>query len=458
LFIYHSCNYVGQTQTGYSLYEGEIDGGRLIVTSRLNSTSREVISFVLDGSDGSVPSIDDVPPPPSAPQPKAEIIVTIALDIFPDETGFYIEDSLGQRVVEFPPGTYRDPSQVVKETIKLEIGVYVFAIVDQFGDGMKGDEPYYNVRVKDDPNRPDLIAGTGLFGDEERQVFVVEGPRATYPIRIEVDIDDDPEEFGLSIKKLDLVYSNALVASAPEGTYQTPNTKITEKLNVVEGGLYRVLFEDSGNNGVDGDIDLIVGSSGDKGYQTFFLDGNDFREKMQVKIFAGALPSIPDDPQILTLRMMFDRFPHEFEWILLAEDNNGGEITISSRALPQTEVVAYGPVGLYSQSLASTELVEEIPLPAFEGERKFTMIITDEAGDGACCQFGDGGPVELYEGNVDPDNLLFSHPFNETGRLIKSFTLVGTGIPDTTSSSTSMTTTLPLYVTGSALILLSLFF
>ena len=453
---YFSCKYVGQTDTGYSLYEGDPESGHLIVTSRLNATAREVYAFELDGSEvDTTPSIDDLFPQPTAPQPKAEIIVTIRLDIFPDETGFYIEDSLGQRVVEFPPGTYRDPSQVVKETIKLEIGVYVFAIVDQFGDGMKGDEPYYHVRVKDDPGRPDLISGNGMFGDEERQVFVVEGPRATYPLSIEVDVDSDPQDLGISIKRLDLEYGNAFVMSAPQGSYETPNTKITEKLKVEEGGLYRILFEDSGNNGIDGDIDLIVGKPSDRGHQAFFLDGNDFREQMQVKVFAGALPQIPDDPQTLTMRIMLDRFPHEFEWILLAQEDETAGPTISSRALPRTKVAAYGPIGLYSQALAETELIEEIQLPAFEGERTFTMIITDEAGDGSCCQFGDGGPIELYEGSIKDENLLFTDPFQETGRLIKSFTLVGKGIPKS-SAVPVWTSSLALYLTGSVLILLSL--
>ena len=53
-----------------------------------------------------------------------------------------------------------------------------------------------------------------------------------------------------------------------------------------------------------------------------------------------------------------------------------------SRALREQEVIAFCRPELYGQDAVGTELVETIPLPAHAGEKSFTMIVTDAAGDG----------------------------------------------------------------------------
>ena len=44
-----------------------------------------------------------------------------------------------------------------------------------------------------------------------------------------------------------------------------------------------------------------------------------------------------------------------------------------------------------------------------------------------CCTFGDGGPIELYQGTVENGNLLLSEPFEATGRLVQTFTIEFSG-------------------------------
>lgn len=52
-----------------------------------------------------------------------------------------------------------------------------------------------------------------------------------------------------------------------------------------------------------------------------------------------------------------------------------------------------------------------------------------------CCTFGSGGPFELFEGSVEDGVLLFSDSFQEKGRVVESFVLIGDGTPAPASSS-----------------------
>jgi hypothetical protein len=198
-------------------------------------------------------------------------------------------------------------------------------------------------------------------------------------LSIQFTTDSRPQEFGLTVKRLDLVGADALTASVPQGTYTTSKQSQTVLVMLEEGGLYRILFEDQGKNGIDGRITIAIGSTNDPSSKTFTVAGNELGEKFQVKLFAGTLPPTPSDAKILELRVLMDQFPHEVEWILLSSASEAVDI----KALPdETEVIAYGPRQLYSQNLAGTELVETIPLPGWSGERTLTMIITDSEGDG----------------------------------------------------------------------------
>ena len=87
-------------------------------------------------------------------------------------------------------------------------------------------------------------------------------------------------------------------------------------------------------------------------------------------------------------------------------------------------MVAYGPKEPYGENLANTEHFETMYLPMHQGENRYSIILTDLAGDGVCCKFGSGGPVELHEGPHDDGELLFTTPFAGTGREVHSFVIV----------------------------------
>jgi secreted trypsin-like serine protease len=363
------CGISGQLESGYSLYEGDPSDGIEIISSRMEATSREVTTIVLDAPETL----------PTPAKPTVDVVVTIMFDEYPEETGFYIQDMSGTKMVDFPPGTYADlKNTLMEEVVRLEIGVYTFAIVDKHGDGLEGDNKYYNVRLKDGGNRPALLTGSD-FKYEESHIFIVEGVRATYPLSIVFTTDSQPQEFGLAVKRLGLVGADALTASVPQGTYTTSTQSQTVSVMLVEGGLYRILFEDQGGNGIDSKITIVIGSTNDPNSKTYTVAGNELGERFQVKLFAGALPPTPSNAKTLELRVLMDQYPHEVEWILLSSTSEAG---VDIKAMSEAEVIAYGPRQLYSQNLASKQLVETIPLPGWSGERTLTMIVTDSEGDG----------------------------------------------------------------------------
>ena len=438
------CNWNGEFNTGYTIYQGDPEDGIVLAESKFEGTKREVTTFNIERPDGPNPTpspMDSIDGETVPPQPSVNIKVSISLDAFPDETGFYIQDELQNKVFEIPAGTYREEFKVIEEFISLDIGVYTLTLIDAFGDGINRDGSFFQVDLVDFPNRPHLLKGSGVFVSQIKQPFILEGDLAQYPMTIRFTTDDKPREFGFSVKRLDLVASDAYVASIPRGTYDAPQQEISESLMVKEGGLYRIFFEDSGRDGIGGDIQILVGSTNpnDVNAISYMVDGRDL-EDWQVKLLAGSPPIAPKNAKTLDLRVQFDGFPHEIEWILVSSS-----VQIS-RSLRHHEVVAYGPRELYSQNLEEKQHIETIPLPAYSGEKQFAMIITDSEGDGLCCEFGNGGPIELFDGPADSGVLLFSNPFNNTGRIVETFIIEGAGAQAESSASSLVTGSIVLVV------------
>lgn len=132
------CSWKESSETGYTIYEGDPGQESVIVDSKFESSEREIKVFTIHGG-------NELPEDFTSEQPSEksfEIKVTIALDVYPDETGFYIEDSFNRRVVDVPPGTYKDEQSLVEEIITLEAGLYTFTMLDSFGDGINRADGY----------------------------------------------------------------------------------------------------------------------------------------------------------------------------------------------------------------------------------------------------------------------------------------------------------------------------
>ncbi|KAG7353653.1 peptidase S8 family protein [Nitzschia inconspicua] len=419
------CSWKESTQTGYTLYKGDPSEGNVVVTSKFESTGKEVKEFTIHGQDAPPEDFGS----DETPLQNLEIKVTIALDTYPDETGFYIEDFLNRRVVDVPPGTYKD-EQIIEEIITLEVGLYTFTLLDTFGDGINRDDSFFRLELANIEGRLPLISGTGAFAFQETRVFLVEGDSAKYPMFIRTPIGNYKLRF--DVFRLDLVQSDALIAS--RGTGEADDV-MEHMIEVTEGSLYRVVFDNDGED-LDGSIEINLGTSNPavfKGLEYVVRpDTTSNPRRWQVKFFAGQsiLKDESEDFEILTLRLKFDRFPSEVEWMLLSNDEPD---SILGRGLKKRDLFAFGPETYYHQSLEGRTIAETIRIPRLRGDRGYTLVLTDSGNDGICCSFGDGGPVELFLGEADTGQLLFNESF-QTGRLQKDFVL--TGIAPTSPSST----------------------
>jgi len=436
------CNANQTNKTGYTLFNGDPTKGQILVDSSFIGVAREVNTFSIESPEQN-DSDNNEDLNSAEAKDLIDIKVTITLDKFPDETGFYIEDAAGFRVADFPAGMYKNLDQLVEEVVTLSAGFYTFTITDVYGDGINRDGSYYRIDVVgSDTSHPPVIAGNGLFVTEKSHAFVLEGKSATYPMTVKFTTDEKPEEFSFVVKRLDTPGKDALVSSFPKGTFQEKSTSVTETIMVKERSLYRVIFEDAGKDGMGGQIEVIMGSDSADGFnaQSFTIDGTDLSAD-QIKVYAGQPPVSTPDSISLDLRIKFDKFPHEVEWILVAQED-------TSSSNREEEVIAYGPIEPYSETLADKEHVETILLPDFEGERVFSIIVSDTAGDGVCCSFGSGGPVELYKGPVDEGELLFSESFEGVERIIQSFEVVGNKVSDASGGVVSTVFMTSLWIMG----------
>jgi hypothetical protein len=382
----------GSNPTGYTIYEGDPSHGQVIVESKFKSLSREIQIFSVDGHDDVVSGQQEI-----ASESNVEIKVTITSDIYPEETGFYIEDIAKRRVVDVLPGTYSVQNDTIEEIVTLLPGLYTFTVLDTFGDGLNRIDSFYRLDlVGDDASRPPLLTGTGAFASQESQIFLIEGDAATYPLSIHLPLGNSPQEFGFEIYRLDLVESDAIIASRAKGEYEVANENAMESLFITEGGLYRIMFENS-RQGLNGDIRIGLGSLNPnlfKGIEyTISQQDTEISQTWQAKFYAGVAPSssapIQGRGNILTLRMKFDRFPSEVEWILISNaatlsvSSSGPSSSASNRGRTKNrEIIAFGPQGLYDQDLENKSVQETIVIPDDVARDSLTLIVTDSGGDG----------------------------------------------------------------------------
>mmetsp|Transcript_8962 Transcript_8962/g.21316 ORF Transcript_8962/g.21316 Transcript_8962/m.21316 type:complete len:1059 (-) Transcript_8962:2662-5838(-) len=403
------CNWSGSNGElpGYTMYERGPGLDKVLFGSNMEGVGKEVHEFTIEGP----PLSGDKTLSPVESLPTVKIKITIALDGYPTETGFAINEISGKRVVDRPPGSFSSPSSLMEEIITLEIGVYEFFIFDSFENGLEREDSFYRIDIVDGQDRAPIVKGSGRFSTQESKVFVLEGETADAPIDIEFTLDNHPSDFGFFLKRLDLVAPEAFVAEVPPGSYSGRNQKVTESLKIRKGGLYIIVFEDSGRDGIGGNILVNVGSKLDgKTYSIDFAN----QPSWQLKFLAGDRPATASGGKRLELKVKFDQFPQELEWILVADVN--ADLINQGRALQEQQVVAFSNLP-YSQDLENKNHVETIPLPPHIGSRTFTMIITDSEGDGICCEFDSGGPVELF----DNGRLLFTDPFEGVSRAYHSF-------------------------------------
>ena len=409
------CSWNGELDTGYTLYEGDPSSRSVIVDSKFESIGREVKTFRINGeNESNEKEFDD---------PIIQIKVTLMLDGYPDETGYFITNSLGRRLFYVAPGTFTEQNGVVEKTYNLYAGLFTFNIIDTFGDGISGEAGAYRIDAIGDNNRPPLLTGSGNFMKTSSQAFLLEGERAQYPLHINFKAGHKPEEFGFSIYRLDRIEAVSSIASKNIGDYKEPYDDISEKLLVTRGGLYKFVFENS-FFGVDGMIRINLGSFDPTVYKAieYTVDTADTQNTKlwQVKLFADLpLPPPGNDARMLTLRIQSNRYSVDFEWIILSTSRPS---SLDTRG--ESEIVAYGPLALRNESNETHVLHHEtIMIPRPNGNQSYTMIVTSVDSFGTW-----GGATLELSGVQEHDGAIIHSERLETGRrAVFSFSLIDSG-------------------------------
>lgn len=394
------CLWNGELDTGYTLYEGDPSNDRVIIDSNFESLSREVRTFSVDGV--GIAYSDAI----QREERAIKIRVTLALDIYPDETGFFIANSSGKKLFYIPPGTFTEPNGVVEKSLDLNAGLYVFNIIDTFGDGINRQGIAYRIDIVGDDDRPSILTGTGSFLRTKSHSFLLEGDAARYPLRIDMKTGPKPDQFAFSIYRLDQVEAVAYIASKSKGEYTSIYDDVSESLLVAKGGLYKIVFENF-YGGVHDGIRINVGSSDDAfspGAVEYTLDTADTGNARwwQVKVLADEPLSAtaPDRGNLLTLRVESYCFSEGFEWILLRKLYPSTPVPASSRSssfrLPyrrddddeyESEVLGYGPLtrrsGNETDGIDAHDGAIRIPGPSGRRER-YTVIFSSDDDFEAC--------------------------------------------------------------------------
>lgn len=125
------------------------------------------------------------------------------------------------------------------------------------------------------------------------------------------------------------------------------------------------------------------------------------------------MPTSFDDWHFLFLELQFDQFPEEIGYSLIGYTTSASSATQRSASVTPYIVTTKTPP-FYHYSLANQKVTEYIIVPSVEAE--YTFILTDLAGDGLCCDFGNGH-FTLYNGPVDDNSVLVEGDAPGTSRF-----------------------------------------
>lgn len=343
-------------------------------------------------------------------------------------------------IVGRPAGTYSTPNGQVSEVVSLESGrSYLFTMLDVFGDGMCCGNGIgkYSVYVEDS-----LVAFGSEYKLDETQRFVIGND---YPINLVIGTDLYAGEVAWYLERLDLDEGVANVAISPFQYDGQSSTTITETVIGEEGGVYRFVILDAGDDGTccefgNGFYRVFVGDAdtSDQNSAVILSRGDQYKDRAE-HVFLAKWPqpsadNLPADASVLTLEFTFDDYPGDVIYILKAEDIDDGVAT--SRSASQQSVIAFGPPEPFPQSLGGAFVSIDIKIPRIPAgtTRAFTFILIDSQDDGLCCDYGRGS-YTLYYGPKSVNQVILSGTGQNQARVVHGFVLSDQGIESVTSPS-----------------------
>lgn len=409
------------------------DANWLVSTVCQNSISPPAYFNCTSSGSSNTSDVTTPSPTPSQTLPVSSTSITVTvqiqMDSYPKDIGWRLEligDTI-EIVAQRTPGVYTTPNELVEESLSLQEGeIYAFIIFDISSDGLCclfGSGSYQLIlgdRI--------IISGDGKFKEGTDHTFLatlddtpVSAPVSPGSLSLELQIQFDsfPEETGWILRAdepLDNTtrVNDQIIAFKPSGSYSNVGSSqfVTESIALPSEGKYTFYFLDAFADGIccsygNGYYRLYEIIGGKKNLLVQGTGGGSNREITNFEIGESSLeqnnsvPTVSPSPtssgSSVFVSILPDMKPDEIGWSI--QDEKG-------------KVVASKPVGSYT----SLTRVDETIL--VESDAVYTFIISDEAADGLCCDFGQGAyGVETTNGIVgigyefgSSESIVFASP------------------------------------------------
>jgi len=320
------------------------------------------------------PTPNPTPTPPINPPPSptncAEVTVTITTDDYPEETSFQVLNAIGI-VVMSGSGYTGERTEYITNGC-LSNGSYRFTIMDSYGDGMccTHGNGSYELKVNGSVQK-----SGGQFTNGESTTFSTSPvpptnapvPGPSINVYIVIKTDYYPEETSFKI-----INQNGIEFMSGGG-YTAQLTEYAASKNLPSADVYQYTIYDTAGDGICCDY-------GEGGYNVFVNGviikvGGVFTSSETIIFPSSAPVPVPTNPPVpgpsieVYIIIKTDTYPEETSFKII--DQNGIEFMSGGGYTAQlTEYTA-------SKSLPSANI--------------YQFTIYDTAGDGICCDYGEGG-------------------------------------------------------------------
>ncbi len=394
------------------------------------------------GSPGTSFTLPPTPNPTTATMASGYLNATveIQMDNFPRDIGWRLE-YLGNPMVlvaSRTPGVYTTAADLVQESVTLtDGGIYSFIIFDVTLDGLccAFGSGFYQLMI----GNTLVVSGNGEFNSGRDHTFVASD--GDFPssapvsagelfLELQISFDESPEDVGWILRTGDITSDSTngqVIAYKPSGSFNSTLafTLNTETISIPSDGYYTFIFLDSSADG-------LCCNYGEGFYSLYFGPAED------QKVVIDRSTAASSSREISTFGIVFD-YGSTPAPMSPNPANPTSEPTwqLGGAAIPTTVVISIQPdtkpsdIGwkiegqtgstMASKSAASytnTQVILETV--ELEPNDYYTFTMTDESGDGLCCDSGLGyylletvnGLAGIGSSYGASESLVFAAPGN----------------------------------------------
>lgn len=402
-----------------------------------------------------LPSLEPSAPTfsPAPTSPEALVLLRIALDGWPSETGWRLETADGDVIKEVLPGTYTVGSANVRDEFTLRYDeMYNLVILDSFGDGLQGEVVVYFESEKETAILAYFSSALAIFSTELSLPFLasIEGVVQVFPTMSPTTPTGAPSAApsaptfspAPSSKDVEIyltfitdafpiesgyVVSNNVgetIAEVEAGRFEEPFLAYNQTIVVSENEDFLFTITDTYGDGFDGTVIAYFGDEPAVGKVIMFYGPDEglgagaytsynltFRSSgdATIPIFPTSAPTLPTAaPSGAPSAPSISPAPSDSEVAIFVVFTLDLFPTETGYSISQTgEVVHEVPPGTYGLEA----FVDQSEVVLLKRDQEFNFTIFDSYGDGF------GGTVAVYLGEEVDNSMLLAYYEGPTGEF-----------------------------------------